>query len=468
MLILLIVLVVLQNPGFSAANFSFNSFDPNSCDQDGDFICMGSVVSKNGSLIITEGNNDQKMDLKNSSVNLVGRVLYKIPVVAWPASFSTTFTIRILVDPDSALSGDGMAFVIAQDNQCSPPESFGSFLGILAPSTPRGPLRQLAVELDTYKNEYYSDPDGNHIAIDTVSIQNPVVVKSLGKTGIDLKSGRDITVQITYDGWEKILKILVAYSGEPLVDFIKQRIIMKRTVPRQVYIGFTGATGGARESHHVLNWNFTSTELPDKSLKTGIGLCYTEILFEIVLPVLLGLLILIAGILPFAVRAFRRTKERNERHMEIENLSLNAADAPKVFKYKTLSKATKNFSKSNLLGIGGFGSVYKGQLSNPPKIIAVKKVSATSTQGEKEYLAEICTIGRLKHKNLLPLEGWCHDRGQLLLVYKYMPNGSLDKYIGKTFLDWEQRSSAANSTVGGDSGLSMQSFTEEIASTRNP
>ncbi|KAI3691068.1 hypothetical protein L2E82_49285 [Cichorium intybus] len=435
MLILVIVLVVLQNPGFSAANFSFNSFDPNSCDQDGYFICMGSVVSKNGSLIITEGNNDQKMDLKNSSVNLIGRVLYKIPIVAWPASFSTTFTIRIVVDPDSALSGDGMAFVIAQDNQCSPPESFGSFLGILAPSTPREALRQLAVELDTYKNEYYSDPDGNHIAIDTVSIQNPVVVKSLGKTGIDLKSGRDITVQITYDGWEKILKILVAYSGEPHVEFIKQRIIMKRTVPRQVYIGFTGATGGARESHHVLNWNFTSTELPDKSLKTG----------------------------------------------------------------------------------------------------------------EKEYLAEICTIGRLKHKNLLPLEGWCHDRGQLLLVYKYMPNGSLDKSKGmmeeNSLVDyvWEAyvkgeilncvdrdlagnfntnqvrrtlmvglaclhpgskfrptmrkvvqvfmnpdeplmtvppsrpfivnmsfSSSAANSTVGGDSGLSMQSFTEEITSTRNP
>lgn len=59
--------------------------------------------------------------------------------------------------------------------------------------------------------------------------------------------------------------------------------------------------------------------------------------------------------------------------------------------------------------------------------------------GEKEYLAEICTIGRLKHKNLVQLEGWCHDRDQLLLVYEYMPNGSLDKYIGKTFLHWEQR-----------------------------
>lgn len=59
--------------------------------------------------------------------------------------------------------------------------------------------------------------------------------------------------------------------------------------------------------------------------------------------------------------------------------------------------------------------------------------------GEKEYLAEICTIGRLRHKNLVQLLGWCHGRNQLLLVYEFMPNGSLDRYIGKDFLDWETR-----------------------------
>lgn len=54
-------------------------------------------------------------------------------------------------------------------------------------------------------------------------------------------------------------------------------------------------------------------------------------------------------------------------------------------------------------------------------------------------MAEISTIGRLRHKNLVQLQGWCHDREQLLLVYEYMPNGSLDRYIGKEFLDWKIR-----------------------------
>ncbi|XP_028058322.1 L-type lectin-domain containing receptor kinase IX.1-like [Camellia sinensis] len=118
-----------------------------------------------------------------------------------------------------------------------------------------------------------------------------------------------------------------------------------------------------------------------------------------------------------------------------------AANGPQLFPYKKLSKATRNFGKDNLLGTGGFGSVYKWVMSKPPTSIAVKKINATSKQGEKEYLAEIYTISRLRHKNLLRLQGSCYDHDQLLLVYEYMPNGSLDCFIGKdnTFLDWATR-----------------------------
>ncbi|KAI3729925.1 hypothetical protein L6452_18598 [Arctium lappa] len=503
MLIIPIVLLILPYPGFCDLNFSFPSFDSSSCDEDGDFICMGSVVSRNGSLIITPVDDERKMNGKNSSVNLIGRVLYKTPVVAWPASFSTTFTIRIVNDPDSALFGDGMAFVIAQDDRPSPPQSYGSYLGILGPSTEGGVVHQLAVELDTFMNEYESDPDDNHIAIDTISIRDPVVVKSLEKTGIDLKSGRDITVQIIYDGWDKILRIFVAYTGEPLVEFIKKRIVMKKTVPRQVYIGFTGSTATARESHEILNWNFTLFVLPEGSLKTAIGLSKREAFLVIILPILFGISILAAAIFPFAIRAFRQNKQRKQRHCEIQNLSLNAANAPKVFRYRTLSKATKNFSKDKLLGTGGFGSVFKGQLSDPPKTVAVKKVSATSTQGEKEYLAEICTIGRLKHKNLVQLEGEllnCVDRNldekyNVDQVTRTLMVGLACLHPGSRFRPCMRKvvqvllnpdeplmslpasrplvvslsfNSSTVSSVGTDSGGSMQSLPEEMTITRNP
>uniref|UniRef100_A0ACD5V0H7 Uncharacterized protein n=1 Tax=Avena sativa TaxID=4498 RepID=A0ACD5V0H7_AVESA len=101
------------------------------------------------------------------------------------------------------------------------------------------------------------------------------------------------------------------------------------------------------------------------------------------------------------------------------------------------------FSDKNLLGIGGFGSVYKGKLRKPRSIeISVKRVSHESRQGTKEFIAEVSSIARLRHRNLVPLLGYCRRKGELLLVYDHMPNGSLDKYLydrSAGTLDWRQR-----------------------------
>ncbi|KAL8063088.1 hypothetical protein ABFX02_01G005200 [Erythranthe guttata] len=404
-------------------NFSFSSFDSSSCENGGNLICWGSVSSGNGGLNLTTNQPKETSD--------VGRVLFRYPILVWPSSFSTTFTVRIT--SNSTVSGDGMAFIIAQDNNPSPPDSFGSFIGIMDPSTEGGVLRQLAVELDTYKNP--RDIDKNHIAIDTTSVEYPVAVKSLTDIGIDLKSGRSINVRIEYDGWEKDLRIYVAYAGESLVNFLNNKIIMEDIVPQLAYVGFTASTGHFWEVHQVLDWNFTLYELPNESLNHEIGRSKWEKALKIVIPTVVVLLV---SVLLFLIRVRSRRKLSLERRDDIEMLTKNAANAPKFYTYKQLSKATKNFSTENLVGTGGFGSVYRGVLPN--RIIAVKKINATSNQGEKEYLAEICTIGRLRHKNLVQLQGWCHEKEQLLLVYEYMPNGSLDKYIGKKNpLDWKTR-----------------------------
>ena len=102
---------------------------------------------------------------------------------------------------------------------------------------------------------------------------------------------------------------------------------------------------------------------------------------------------------------------------------------PQRFTYKNLYKATKGFSDKELLGLGGFGKVYRGTLPSSNTQIAVKKVSHDSKQGMKEFVAEIISMGRLRHRNLVQLLGYCRGRGELLLVYDYMPNGSLDKFL---------------------------------------
>ncbi|GAV71177.1 Pkinase domain-containing protein/S_locus_glycop domain-containing protein/PAN_2 domain-containing protein [Cephalotus follicularis] len=120
-----------------------------------------------------------------------------------------------------------------------------------------------------------------------------------------------------------------------------------------------------------------------------------------------------------------------------------------AFGYKDLQKATKNFSEK--LGGGGFGSVFKGTLSGSI-VIAVKKLESFS-QGEKQFRAEVSTIGTIQHLNLVHLRGFCSEGNNKLLVYDYMPNGSIDSHLfhekDLKVLDWKTRYQIALGTARG-------------------
>ncbi|CAA6663152.1 unnamed protein product [Spirodela intermedia] len=98
------------------------------------------------------------------------------------------------------------------------------------------------------------------------------------------------------------------------------------------------------------------------------------------------------------------------------------------FTFRELAAATRNFKESNLLGEGGFGKVFKGRLESG-QAIAIKQLNREGLQGSKEFIVEVLMLIVLRHSNLVNLIGFCADGDERLLVYEYMPQGSLESHL---------------------------------------
>ncbi|KAF3792233.1 Serine/threonine-protein kinase [Nymphaea thermarum] len=102
--------------------------------------------------------------------------------------------------------------------------------------------------------------------------------------------------------------------------------------------------------------------------------------------------------------------------------------AAQTFTFRELAMATKNFRQECLLGDGGFGRVYKGRLETG-QVVAVKQLDRNGLQGNMEFLVEVLMLSLLHHPNLVNLISYCADGDQRLLVYEFMPLGSLEDHL---------------------------------------
>ncbi|XP_021754775.1 L-type lectin-domain containing receptor kinase IX.2-like [Chenopodium quinoa] len=420
--------------------FNFTGFDQ---DSSRNITCKNDTHFEDGVIQMTKSTVGSNLQAS------VGRASYNQPVRLWDkktskkTDFTTHFSFQIKPADNTSHFGDGMTFFTApfdDSTEYAPETSYGRCLGLVVAVNVTSKYRFVAVEFDTFKNWY--DLPGDHLGIDDTSVVSQVDVTVDG----GLKNRSTANSWITYDSVTKNLSVYLTYEAHPVFNgesSLSHIIDLSSILPETVRVGFTSSTGTYVELHSILSWDFNST-LEDTDINvpwqnhTTVTSSHSSSKAAMIGGLVAGISVLIIGS-GSAMFMWGRRRSRGSNG----NMNFDQDTGPRRFTYNELIRATSNFLEERKLGQGGFGGVYKGFLSDISQIIAVKKISKGSKQGEREYVSEVKVISRLRHKNLVQLLGWCHEKKELLLVYEFMPNGSLDSHIfaGKrtTVLPWADR-----------------------------
>ncbi|KAK7389122.1 hypothetical protein VNO78_23954 [Psophocarpus tetragonolobus] len=380
-----------------------------------------------------------------------GRAFYPVKLPMTNSSFSTSFVFSILPQIPTS-PGFGLAFLLC--NTTDPPAALASqYFGLFTNATSPSVFPLIAVEFDTGQNPEFNDIDDNHIGIDLNNIESTLATPAgyYNSTGafvpLRMRTGQNIRAWIDFDALNFQFNVTVAPIGvsrpsRPTLTHIDPNIA--NYVSADMYVGFSASKTNWIEAQRVLAWSFSdsgparelnTTNLPVFEPESSSSSLSGGAIAGIVIGCCIFVLLCASGLYLW----WRIKKGKDEEEEEIEDWELEYW--PHRFSYEELSSATGEFGKDKLLGSGGFGRVYRGTLSNNTQI-AVKCVNHDSRQGLREFMAEISSMGRLQHKNLVQMRGWCRKGNELLLVYDFMPNGSLNKWVfdrPEKLLGWEQR-----------------------------
>ncbi|ERN01302.1 L-type lectin-domain containing receptor kinase S.4-like [Amborella trichopoda] len=333
------------------------------------------------------------VQLTKETFSSIGHAFYPRPLsFDSHTSFSTTFVFAI-VPPVPGGGGNGLAFTIAPSPLLLGGQA-GQWLGLLNSTTDGSSSNHVfAVEFDTVEG-MKGDIDSNHVGIDINSLVS-IASKTASyysennrKQDLLLDSGVRIQAWVEYSAHEKNIEVTIAPFGvaRPHRYLISHTLDLSSILLPSMYVGFSSATLKAEAEHYVLGWSFSLNmeaqpldlsrlpsvprppARPKRALAIKIGASIS------------GTFLLLAIAATAAAYLIRRAK-LSETPEEWER------DLPHRFAYKDLYLATKGFKDHELLGSGGFGKVYKGVLPGSRVEVAVKRVSDSSKQGVREFIA---------------------------------------------------------------------------------
>ncbi|GFP99261.1 probable L-type lectin-domain containing receptor kinase vi.1 [Phtheirospermum japonicum] len=406
--------------------FTYNGFNNSNLVQSG-----ATAVIPNGALRLTD-----------KSRNVTGHAFHPdpIPISTNTSSFSTYFFFQI--SPSRPNNGGyGLAFVLSPRPEFDNP-SDGQFLGVFNPSNNREPSNHiLMVEFDTVSgyNET-TDTTGNHVGININGMNTQASRHAAYHDNAtqdhfeDFRMETDLPIQawIDYDGLNQVVNVTVAPRDirKPDRPLLSYRVDLSPYLLPNMYAGFSAATGRISSAHYILGWSFSLNGTASQLILSQLPVVPAETFSNPTSDILKIALIATFSVVLFLLIVALISTLFYRRLMSFEVLEDWELDSPHRFRHRDLYKATRGFKESEKIGSGGFGSVYKGVLPSTGVEIAVKKIASNNQlQGIREFAAEIESLGRLRHKNLVNLQGWCKYKNDLLLVYDYVPNGSLDTLL---------------------------------------
>ncbi|PQP97226.1 L-type lectin-domain containing receptor kinase IX.1 [Prunus yedoensis var. nudiflora] len=438
MVVLLLLLLFHLAPSATSLNFSFPTF-PNGIN----------TLSLEGNAFV----DGKFLRLTNSAVDeektgSVGRATYSQPFLLRDnatgklADFTTTFTFTI-DSRNKTPYADGLAFFLAPNGSAlnKSPISTGGALG-LPVANPELP------GIKPEKNESFVAVEFDIVQNTATSVQDPAGEHLPGRGMVVLHRDEKIVLGFVTILDRKILALpLLIENGDWVERDLAYTVNLTEILQGWVIVGFSAATGGWTALHKINSWSFNSTSLIDENANNNTPVAPAPT--PIVEPesgngINIGLVVGLGG---------TGESSDNDEDPMINNPiddEFEKGTGPKKFSYKTLAQSTNNFDEGEKLGEGGFGGVYRGFIPDLNSYVAVKRVSSSSKQGPKEYASEVKIISRLRHRNLVQLIGWCHER-KFLLVYEFMPNGSLDSHLFKeqSLLTWEARYKIAQGLASG-------------------
>ncbi|KAF8702610.1 hypothetical protein HU200_032996 [Digitaria exilis] len=434
------LLCVTTLPHATSLSFNYN------------FSTPGDLTSPDLKYISNATTAGDRVDLTKDTTWSTGRLAYEKPVQLWDngtgkvASFTSNFTF-VIRPRNITAQADGMTFFVGTYPPTLPQDSNGGFLGLV--NNPNNPANTyfpptVAVEFDALRNTWDPNNTINHVGVDVNSIS------SVEYTALPNGCFNGImSAWVKYDANASTLSATLRFDDLPELGVynVSAAVDFRAAgLPQQAAVGFSAATGDFVESHQILSWSFESTLTSVAAVnKTESSTSKTTNIGLIAGLVSTGIVVLLIISAWLCYREYQKrnvTKEKQDAPLDGDmDDEFEKGTGPRKFTYRQLSQATRGFSEDEKLGEGGFGSVYRGFLQDQGLHVAIKRVSKTSKQGRREYISEVTIIGRLRHRSLVQLLGWCHETDELLLVYELMTNGSLDTHLYSTrnHLTWPMR-----------------------------